>query len=428
MLPLTPPAHRTKSSSFVAAACFTLIAMTLSGAALADDEGSALENMLVRDSKVTLQLRTYFFDKLNPAPKNNNQAWAIGGWLDYQSGWLGDVFSFGLTAYTSQPLWAPTDAPGSNLLTATQDGYSVLGQSYVAFKMFDQTLTGGRFLVNQPEVNLQDNRMTPNTFEGGALTGKLAGVDYFAGYLSAEKQRNATTFVSMSDVAGAPSSVESGMWLLGLQGSPVKDLTLRFSTYQVPDVLNSTYADAVWTTTLSGGSKLRLGGQTIYQSSNGIDSIGTFSVGYGGVKADLTSGGLTGTMGYNQTGRNSNLRTPYSSWAGYTSMLIQDFNAAGQKAVLLGASYDFKAQDLTGLTLGGQIATGWDAINPSTGAAVVNSTEYDLDLNYRFSDKSWPKWAQPLWLRMRAGVLVPAGGGARTENYRIILNYPFELK
>ena len=78
--------------------------------------------------------------------------------------------------------------------------------------------------------------------------------------------------------------------------------------------------------------------------------------------------------------------------------------------------------------LAGNIATGFDAINPATGAAVANSTEYDIDLNYRFSDKSWPKWAQPLWLRMRAGVLVPAGGGARTENYRIILNYPFELK
>ena len=156
-----------------------------------------------------------------------------------------------------------------------------------------------------------------------------------------------------------------------------------------------------------GGSKLRLGAQTIYQSSNGIDSIGTFSVGYGGVKADLTSGGLTGTLGYNQTGRNSSLRTPYSSWAGYTSMLIKDFYDAGQKAVLVGATYDFKGIELPGLTLGGQIATGWDAINPSSGAALANSTEYDLDLNYRFNDKSWPKWVQPLWIRMRAGVLVP---------------------
>jgi hypothetical protein len=109
-------------------------------------------------------------------------------------------------------------------------------------------------------------------------------------------------------------------------------------------------------------------------------------------------------------------------------MLIQDFNSAGQKAFLFGATYDFKAAGAPGLTLAGNIATGFDAINPSTGAAVANSTEYDIDLNYRFSDKSWPKWAQPLWLRMRAGVLVPAGGGARTENYRIILNYPFELK
>ena len=407
------------------------LALAFSGtasSALAADEGSALENMLVRDSKVELQLRTYFFDKLNPAPKNPNQAWALGGWLGYESGWLGDVLSFGLTGYTSQPLWAPADAPGSNLLTATQGGYSVLGLAYGALKLFDQTLTGGRFEVNQPEVNLFDNRMTPQTFQGGALTGKLVGVDYFAGYLSDVKQRNATTFISMAQAAGAPSDVSSGMWLVGFRGEPVKDLILRLSSYHVPDVLNSTYADAAWTTAVADGMKLRLGAQTIYQRSTGSNSLGVFSVGYGGVKADLTSGGLTATLGYNQTGRNSSLRSPYSSWAGYTSMLIQDFYSAGQKAFLFGAAYDFKAAGAPGLMLAGNIATGFDAINPATGAAVANSTEYDIDLNYRFSDKSWPKWAQPLWLRMRAGVLVPAGGGARTENYRIILNYPFELK
>lgn len=428
MLSLKRFLFSSKPVPLVVAACLALVGMGAASSALAADEGSALENMLVRDSKVELQLRTYFFDRLNPAPRNNNQAWAIGGWLGYQSGWLGDVFSFGLTGYTSQPLWAPADAPGSNLLTVTQDGYSVLGLAYGALKLFDQTLTGGRFEVNQPEVNLQDNRMTPQTFQGGALTGKLAGVDYFAGYLSDVKQRNATTFINMAQAAGAPSDVSSGMWLFGFKGEPVKDLILRLSSYHVPDVLNSTYADAAWTTAVANDMKLRLGAQTIYQSSTGSNSLGSFSVGYGGVKADLTSGGLTGTLGYNQTGSGSNLRTPYSSWAGYTSMLIQDFNAAGQKAVLIGAAYDFRAQNLPGLTLGGQIATGWDAINPATGAAVANSTEYDLDLNYRFTDKSWPKWAQPLWLRMRAGVLVPSGGGARTENYRIILNYPFDLK
>ena len=407
---------------------FAVVLFGVAGGALAAGEGSALENMLVRDSKVDLQLRTYFYDKLNPAPKNPNQAWALGGWLGYQSGWLGDVFSFGLTGYTSQPLWAPADAPGSNLLTATQGGYSVLGLAYGSLRLFDQTLTGGRFEVNQPEVNLFDNRMTPQTFQGGALTGKLAGVDYFAGYLSDVKQRNATTFINMAQAAGAPSDVSSGMWLVGFKGEPTKDLVLRLSSYHVPDVLNSTYADAAWTTPVADGMKLRLGAQTIYQNSTGSNSLGTFSVGYGGVKADLTSGGLTGTLGYNQTGRNANLRSPYSSWAGYTVMLIQDFNSAGQKAFLIGAAYDFKSVGAPGLTLAGHIATGFDAINPSTGAPVANSTEYDIDLNYRFTDKSWPTWAQPLWLRIRAGVLVPSGGGATTENYRIILNYPFDLK
>jgi hypothetical protein len=353
---------------------------------------------------------------------------ALGGWLGYQSGWLGDVFSFGLTGYTSQPLWAPADAPGSNLLTATQGGYSVLGLAYGSLRLFDQTLTGGRFEVNQPEVNLFDNRMTPQTFQGGALTGKLAGLDYFAGYLSDVKQRNATTFINMAQAAGAPSDVSSGMWLVGFKGEPTKDLVLRLSSYHVPDVLNSTYADAAWTTPVADGMKLRLGAQTIYQNSTGSNSLGTFSVGYGGVKADLTSGGVTGTLGYNQTGRNANLRSPYSSWAGYTVMLIQDFNSAGQKAFLIGAAYDFKSVGAPGLTLAGHIATGFDAINPSTGAPVANSTEYDIDLNYRFTDKSWPTWAQPLWLRIRAGVLVPSGGGATTENYRIILNYPIDLK
>ncbi len=407
---------------------FAVVLFGVAGSALAAGEGSALENMLVRDSKVDLQLRTYFYDKLNPAPKNPNQAWALGGWLGYQSGWLGDVFSFGLTGYTSQPLWAPADAPGSNLLTATQGGYSVLGLAYGSLRLFDQTLTGGRFEVNQPEVNLFDNRMTPQTFQGGALTGKLAGVDYFAGYLSDVKQRNATTFINMAQAAGAPSDVSSGMWLVGFKGEPTKDLVLRLSSYHVPDVLNSTYADAAWTTPVADGMKLRLGAQTIYQNSTGSNSLGTFSVGYGGVKADLTSGGLTGTLGYNQTGRNANLRSPYSSWAGYTVMLIQDFNSAGQKAFLIGAAYDFKSVGAPGLTLAGHIATGFDAINPSTGAPVANSTEYDIDLNYRFTDQSWPKWAQPLWLRIRAGVLVPSGGGATTENYRIILNYPIDLK
>jgi hypothetical protein len=44
-----------------------------------------------------------------------SEAWALGGWLDYKSGWLADVFRLGATGYTSQPLHAPETRDGTLL-------------------------------------------------------------------------------------------------------------------------------------------------------------------------------------------------------------------------------------------------------------------------------------------------------------------------
>lgn len=423
--------ERTRRGLHPRAAWIAWIAWAAIGVALppaAAEEASALERMLVRDSKIDLQLRTYAMDRHKPG-QDPNQAWAAGGWLDYRSGWLGDVLGFGLVGYTSQPLWAPTDGGGTLLLTPTQDGYSVIGQAYVSLRLFEQTLTAGRFEVNQPEVNPQDNRMTPNTFEGGRLSGKVSGVSYFAGYLSAEKTRNATEFVNMAAVAGAPAGVSSPMWLIGFGGSPVEDLGLRFSSYHVPDILDSTYADAVWLTPLSAAYKLRLGAQAMAQSSNGSDALtgSAFSTWSGGVKADLIAGRATATVSYNQTGGGAAYRTPYGSWAGYNSMIIQDFNQAGQKSILIGGTYDFAGLDVPGMVLNASVVFGSDQINASTGADLPNLTEYDVTLDYRFTAKTWPQWVQPLWVRARAGILETSGVG-RTTDYRVIVNYPWTLK
>ena len=423
-----PSCFELRARALLPAACVAVAALGVMRQASATDETGALEAMLINDSTVTLQLRSYWMDRHKPGPVAN-QAWAAGGWLGYQSGWLGDMLSFGLVGYTSQRLWGPADASGTLLLTSAQEGYSVLGQAYVSLKLLDQTLTGGRFDVNQPEVNPQDNRMTPNTFEGGRLSGKLGGVNYFAGYLTAEKTRNATTFVNMATVAGAPSGVSSDMWLFGLDAAPVKDLALRLSSYHVPDVLNSTYADAAWLTPLSDAFKLRLGAQAMFQASTGSDALtgSSFSTSSSGVKADLISGGATATVAYNQTGRGANYRTPYGAWAGYTSMIYQDFDKAGQKAYLLGGTYDFAGLDLAGMVLNGAIVFGRDAIDPSTAVALANQTEYNLTLDYRFTAKNWPEWAKPLWVRARAAYITQSVGG-NTTDYRVIVNYPLVFK
>ena len=416
-----------RTGSFLPAACIAVTTLALPDPALSADEASALENMLIKDSKVTLHLRTYAMDRHEPGAVN--EAWAIGGWLGYRSGWLGDVLNFGLYEYTSQPLWAPPDASGTLLLGPDQQGYSVLGQAYVSLKSFEQTLTGGRFEVNQPEVNPYDNRMTPQTFEGGKLDGQIGAVNYFAGYLTADKTRNASTFVNFATVAGAPTGVSSPMWLIGLSGEASKDLSLRFSSYHVPNILNSTYADASWSTALSDTYRLRLGAQAMYQASTGSDALtgSPFSTASGGLKADLIVGGATATLAYTQTGRGAAYQSPYGAWPGYTDMIIKNFDEAGQKAYLMGGTYDFAGLKIPGMVLNAAVVFGRDAINTSTGAALPNWTEYDLTLDYRFSATHWPKWLRPLWIRARAALLdQPVGGN--TTDYRIILNYPLVFK
>jgi outer membrane porin, OprD family len=412
----------------VAAACAAAAALVTHAGAFAADESSALEAMLVRDSETTLQLRSYWLNRHKPGPEQN-AAWAAGGWLGYRSGWLGDALSFGLTGYTSQRLWGPPDAAGSLLLAPEQKGYSVLGQIYVSLKLVDQTLTGGRFEVNQPEVNPQDNRMTPNTFEGGKLGGNLGGVNYLAAYLTAEKTRNSTAFVDMATVAGAPSGVSSDLWLVGFAGEPAKDLALRLSSFHVPDVLNSTFADVNWLAPLTESLKLRLGAQAMVQGSTGSNALtgASFSTKAGGLKADLVSGGATATLAYTQTGRGAAYRAPYGSWAGYTSMIARDFDQAGEKAWLIGGSYDFAGLDAPGMVLNGAVVVGRGAVNATTGAALANQTEYDLTLDYRFTAKGWPPSLRPLWIRARAAYVTPSAG-ANTTDYRIIVNYPMVFK
>jgi hypothetical protein len=48
----------------------------------------------LRDTDLNLHVRTFYFDSVNP-DESENEAWAIGGWLEYRSGWLLDTFAMG---------------------------------------------------------------------------------------------------------------------------------------------------------------------------------------------------------------------------------------------------------------------------------------------------------------------------------------------
>ena len=173
----------------------------------------------LRDTDFTLYLRSYYFNRENP-DGTENEAWAFGGWVAYRSGWLFDLFQIGATVYGSAPLYAPDDKDGTTLLKPGQEGYGVLGEAFAALRYKDYAVAKGyRQEVSQGYINRQDNRMTPNTFEGLTLGGKLGLVEYLGGYLWDIKPRNADEFQSMSEKAGAAGS-DDGVALFGVKLRP----------------------------------------------------------------------------------------------------------------------------------------------------------------------------------------------------------------
>ena len=51
----------------------------------------------LKDTDLKVHFRTYYFNRTKP-DDTVNEAWAFGGWITYQSGWLLDTFSMGAIA------------------------------------------------------------------------------------------------------------------------------------------------------------------------------------------------------------------------------------------------------------------------------------------------------------------------------------------
>jgi hypothetical protein len=375
------------------------------------------------DATFTLHVRSYLFDRTNN-PGDDPAAWAIGGWVGYQTGWIGDILQFGAVAYTSQPLWAPEDRAGSLLLLPDQDGFSVLGQAYAALRYEGQVLTLGRQMVDQPEINPHDNRMVPITYEGGSLGGDVGIFSYYAAFLTGTKTRGSDQFDNFAEVVGVDQ--DEPMYLGGLALAPSDDLKARTSLYVVPDILLSSYSDGGWSGQFDGFS-LNISGQFMIQTGIGDELLTgpDFTPWVAGIKADVSRGGLTLTAGYTANGSNDDWQSPYGMWPGYTNMVIGVFDRAGEQTLLLGAAYDLAHVGIDGLTLSTLVA-----IDTHVAEDLPMWSEYDFIASYNLSAiDSLPHWLSPLSLNAQYGLLQsdePDGDSNLSDELRLILNY--ELK
>ena len=386
-------------------------------------EGMEKLPAFIRDTDLNLHFRTFYFDRVNP-DDSVNEAWAIGGWLEYRSGWLFDTFRMGAVGYTSQPLYAPNDKDGTQLLATGQEGITVLGQAYGQLRYQDSALlTGYRQLVDDGYVNRQDNRMIPNTFEGVTLKGQIGFVGYNVGYLWDIKPRNSDEFISMSQQAGGKGPDE-GLLLTSVTLTPWKPLKVYLGNDYVPDVFNTVFGKAEYSQPLNQEWKLDVGVQYTDQRSVGDAQIGSFTTWNLGLGARLSWRGLSLGAAGHFTGDGNNIQAPYGTWPGYLSLIQTDFDHAGEKAWGVGLTYDFGGTLLPfrapGFLARLAYARGTGIVDPSTGASKPDEWEVDLDLTWNVAA------VKGLQFRFR-NAYWDNGGTQTGYQFRVIMNYEFDL-
>jgi hypothetical protein len=292
-------------------------------------------------------------------------------------------------------------------------------------------LKGYRQRVDQGYINSEDNRMTPNTFEGVTLGGKVEWVEYLGGYLWRMKARNADEFRFMSEEAGAAGS-NDGAGFFGVRLTPIEGLRVDVSNSYGVNTLNTFFLDAEYLLPLTADWKLRLGIQFTDQRAVGDALMARtadgryWSTQNGGARVQALYRGLTLTGGFSITASGNTVQAPWGSFPGYLSMIDQDFNRANEKAVLIGAAYDFSQLITEGLSANMNFVWGWDARDPATRAKAPNQGEYDVTVDYRVPFKT-PAFLQGRWLRARAAILDQQDGKTLGYQFRIILNWERNL-
>jgi hypothetical protein len=389
----------------------------------------------LRDTDLRVHFRSYYFNRTKP-DESENEAWTFGGWISYRSGLLLETFQMGATLFGSAPLYAPDSKDGTLLLKPGQEGYYVPGEAWGSLRYKDYAvLTGYRQSVNQGYINPADNRMTPNTFEGVTLGGKVDWVQYLVGYLWRIKPRNSDEFISLSEQAGAPGTDEDVVFG-GARLAPMKGLRLDVSNAYGFNTFNTFYAEGEYLHALSADWKLRFGAQFTDQRAVGDALVQNAASRYwttqhGGVRVQAIYRDLVLTGAFSITGSGNTIQTPWGSFPGYMSMIDQDFNRAREKGVLVGVSYDASKTIAQGLSGFVNFGWGWDAINPSTRAKAPNQAEYDFTVDYRPTYRLnvpflWGLW-QGIWFRARAAVLDQEGAKTTGYQFRIIINWDRDL-
>ena len=375
-------------------------------------------------AELVLKPRTYYLYR-DYDVADTRAGWALGGGLEFRSGWWQDRIRLGATLATSQKLYGPEEKDGTQLFKPGPEGFSVVSEAFATVRLFgDHGIRVGRQTLDLPYLGKHDLRMIPNTFEAVGIGNKPGdGLAYMAGYVNAIKYKDSDKFISMSEAAGAEGT-DDGLTFWGVRYRMPDNSVYGVLHQRTPDLFNTTFAKAEKRFTVSGETSLWADLSWTSQRSMGQELIGNFSTHLISGRLEWVSGRQKFRIAASTTDEGGNIQKPYGNPANYLSIIINDFDRAGEDAFSVGYSYDFGQVGAGKLSLFTNMVWG---DTPDTGPiASPDASELDLTVDWRLNRG----WSEKVWVRLRAAWVNQDDafpGSDDLFDFRIIVNYDFDL-
>jgi len=453
--------------------CISLATIILSSALLATSEVNTLTEVF-SEAKTSGNVKYYYIqtdkDKsYTNAANTSAYANSIGGQLHFDTASFYG-FRAGVTFMTTNPflLGPNVDASiigrdngvrveGNPSGSVARQGFSVLGEAYLAYDYKNMGIYVGRDVIHTPLIDAKTVRMLPSAVEGTSLYYKLdESTKFDVAYYDAFKQRTSDVFINiikhaLGDQTKAITGSESGY--VGMFGVNQKGENYSFKLYDyyASDFMNSLYLSAGYTMKLSK-SKLSLDAEYITQTSVGnadtylaeTPSVagGAISANAIGLKAGLAVGSSKFALAYSQVlkddAKHDSLVLPWDGTPLFTNMITSNDlfqsnygNALNADSLYIGGAQGIKLAYKQGYETFGLkgFSSTLAYLNTFFSREGFDKTQEDYNavLQYKTAE-SFTLQLKGIWVKNDTSAKADGTLNAQTKlltQYRVIANYTF---
>jgi len=391
---------------------FFLLQLSIINSVLAKEVGSVAE--MFTEADVEGLIRYYYIEtnKNKTTSTSSAHANSVGGHLKFNTASLYGV-SGGLNFMSTNPFLLPVNSAnvdtsiigrdngvrleGSPTAKIATKGYSVLGESYIAYKRNNWYGWAGRKAVSTPFIHTKEVRMIPSTIQGYEVgLAPSYGWQAHIGYINFFKQRTSATFVNMIEHAlGADAQritkSSTGFVVPLMVGWKNDHASVALYDYYASNFFNTFYAEAkvrrhideTWTyaVKLQAISQQSVGNANDYFEQNrsyaGGKIASTAFGTYVDIKNDSTALSMAVTKVLRNDDEHDDLVMPYDGTPLYTNTITSNdlFSSNYGKGLTSSANY-------IGGTLGAKISytQQYDLFGKSALRSVIAIARYKSDV------------------------------------------------